>query len=63
MPGFYMLVWQGKEWGNEEKGVLEHLRRWHMGKTAEGYLQKQKGRIYGNESNGIYQHGGKKQGN
>lgn len=26
-------------------------------------LQKQKGRIYGNETNGIYQHGGKQQGN
>ena len=26
-------------------------------------LQKQKGRIYGNESYGIYQHGGKQQGN
>ena len=26
-------------------------------------LQKQKGRSYGNESYGIYQHGGKQQGN
>lgn len=26
-------------------------------------LQKQKGRIYGNEDYGIYQHGGKQQGN
>ena len=26
-------------------------------------LQKQKGRIYGNEDFGIYQHGGKQQGN
>lgn len=30
---------------------------------AELNLQKQKGRIYGNESYGIYQHGSKQQGN